>query len=209
MRKIYYLILFCLCFIFLPNIVVSATVEIDECRYVDQPSNQSKISWYTVSNTSEDLYIYAFAVQTLGDEGSTGTIPEGWAADTITINEGGLAEAYHNNNYFYLDFEEYLDFRGDAFFFSVVGDIEENAVVPNQTLGYFEGFWRFGDFIEPSPFVFFTEPMVYNPDEQPPINYYNYPDGEGLTNLVPIPSAVWLLGSGLIGVVGIRRKFNK
>jgi hypothetical protein len=26
---------------------------------------------------------------------------------------------------------------------------------------------------------------------------------------VPIPSAVWLLGSGLIGIMGIRRKFNK
>lgn len=26
---------------------------------------------------------------------------------------------------------------------------------------------------------------------------------------VPIPSAVWLLGSGLIGIVGIRRKFKK
>jgi len=29
------------------------------------------------------------------------------------------------------------------------------------------------------------------------------------TNAVPIPGAVWLLGSGLIGIVGIRRKFNK
>ncbi|MDY6990727.1 MAG: VPLPA-CTERM sorting domain-containing protein [Thermodesulfobacteriota bacterium] len=27
--------------------------------------------------------------------------------------------------------------------------------------------------------------------------------------LVPVPGAVWLLGSGLIGLVGIRRKFNK
>ncbi len=28
-------------------------------------------------------------------------------------------------------------------------------------------------------------------------------------NPVPIPGAVWLLGSGLIGLVGIRRRFNK
>lgn len=29
------------------------------------------------------------------------------------------------------------------------------------------------------------------------------------TSAIPIPSAVWLLGSGLIGIVGIRRKFKK
>jgi len=28
-------------------------------------------------------------------------------------------------------------------------------------------------------------------------------------NAVPIPAAVWLLGSGLIGIVGVRRKFKK
>jgi len=27
-------------------------------------------------------------------------------------------------------------------------------------------------------------------------------------NAIPIPSAAWLLGSGLIGIVGIRRKFR-
>jgi len=27
--------------------------------------------------------------------------------------------------------------------------------------------------------------------------------------LVPIPTAVWLLGSGLVGLVGFRRKFRK
>ena len=26
---------------------------------------------------------------------------------------------------------------------------------------------------------------------------------------IPIPGAVWLLGSGLIGIVGIRRKYKK
>ncbi|MBW2491419.1 MAG: VPLPA-CTERM sorting domain-containing protein [Deltaproteobacteria bacterium] len=29
------------------------------------------------------------------------------------------------------------------------------------------------------------------------------------TPQVPIPAAVWLLGSGLIGIVGVRRKFRK
>jgi hypothetical protein len=33
--------------------------------------------------------------------------------------------------------------------------------------------------------------------------------GAWATKVVPIPSAVWLLGSGLIGIVGIRKKFKK
>ena len=33
--------------------------------------------------------------------------------------------------------------------------------------------------------------------------------GSALVAPVPIPSAVWLLGSGLIGIVGIRKKFKK
>ena len=28
-------------------------------------------------------------------------------------------------------------------------------------------------------------------------------------NVVPIPAAVWLLGSGLVGLLGIKRKFKK
>lgn len=31
----------------------------------------------------------------------------------------------------------------------------------------------------------------------------------GIVSAVPIPSAVWLLGSGLIGIVGFRRKFRR
>jgi len=30
-----------------------------------------------------------------------------------------------------------------------------------------------------------------------------------VANVVPIPAAVWLLGSGLIGIVGLRRRFKK
>ena len=30
-----------------------------------------------------------------------------------------------------------------------------------------------------------------------------------VTHCTPIPTSVWLLGSGLIGIVGIRRKFQK
>ena len=42
---------------------------------------------------------------------------------------------------------------------------------------------------------------------------YNYAHGNIYLfvepTAVPIPSAVWLLGSGLIGIVGVRRKFKK
>jgi len=33
--------------------------------------------------------------------------------------------------------------------------------------------------------------------------------GPGSWSVVPIPGAVWLLGSGLVGLVGLRRKFQK
>ena len=38
---------------------------------------------------------------------------------------------------------------------------------------------------------------------------FNFLYGAWATKVVPIPSAVWLLGSGLIGIVGVRRKFRK
>jgi hypothetical protein len=34
-------------------------------------------------------------------------------------------------------------------------------------------------------------------------------DGSSTTPPVPVPGAVWLLGSGLVGIVGVRRKFKK
>ena len=40
-------------------------------------------------------------------------------------------------------------------------------------------------------------------------DYYRYGIAEYNTNPVPIPPAAWLLGSGLIGLVAIRRRFKK
>ncbi len=31
----------------------------------------------------------------------------------------------------------------------------------------------------------------------------------GITSVVPVPGAIWLLGSGLLGLVGLRKKFRK
>ena len=42
--------------------------------------------------------------------------------------------------------------------------------------------------------------------------YFGYLDNinvDGKANNVPIPGAIWLLGSGLIGLAGLRRKFQK
>jgi hypothetical protein len=56
------------------------------------------------------------------------------------------------------------------------------------------------------------------PSWSPTSNGHQYNDGKGLPlyawavrdgDVVPIPGAIWLLGSGLIGVIGIRMKFRK
>jgi hypothetical protein len=39
------------------------------------------------------------------------------------------------------------------------------------------------------------------------LNNISYVDFQATASPVPIPGAVWLLGSGLIGLVGLRRKF--
>jgi len=40
-------------------------------------------------------------------------------------------------------------------------------------------------------------------------NYHATNTGAWVTSNAPLPGAVWLLGSGLIGIVGIRRKIKQ
>jgi hypothetical protein len=49
-----------------------------------------------------------------------------------------------------------------------------------------------------SPFVYFTAEINNNNGPQ------SY--GQGQTSAVPIPGAIWLLGSGIVGFVGLRRR---
>jgi hypothetical protein len=46
-------------------------------------------------------------------------------------------------------------------------------------------------------------------DKRGDITYEFAAINQGTFSFIPIPSAVWLLGSGLIGLVGFRRKFRK
>jgi hypothetical protein len=54
-----------------------------------------------------------------------------------------------------------------------------------------------------------NEAQWARPDD-PDTNFYNA-DARVYAKFapVPVPAAVWLLGSGLIGLLGIRRKFKK
>ena len=59
--------------------------------------------------------------------------------------------------------------------------------------------------------VFFNNPLIVNLsiyDLFPSSGNYDYVT-EIEATVVPIPGAVWLLGAGLLGLVGIRRKFKK
>jgi len=104
-----------------------------------------------------------------------------------------------------MDFSGYSDFTGRLFLFSVWLNNNEYALGPGETLGVFGALWV-GTTPQPSPFVYFDGPMIYTDFNNP--TYFNVPIGDGFTNLVPIPGTVLLLGSGLIGIVGIRRKYN-
>jgi len=60
----------------------------------------------------------------------------------------------------------------------------------------------------------FYAAIAFRDDFLPPrFGYDVYNDGNSLflevTNNVPISSAIWLLGFGLVGLVGLRRKLNQ
>jgi hypothetical protein len=66
---------------------------------------------------------------------------------------------------------------------------------------------QFWGFYSPTPFstVVFKEGTLSGSQE----TYYSVDLAMCVTQPVPIPAAAWLLGSGLIGLVGIRRRFKK
>jgi hypothetical protein len=56
-----------------------------------------------------------------------------------------------------------------------------------------------------------VDPYIFIDPNWEYADYFEIVVSEGINNspAVPIPSAAWLLGTGLIGIVGIRRKFKK
>jgi len=39
-------------------------------------------------------------------------------------------------------------------------------------------------------------------------DYYDWGHFKGSATLIPLPGAVWLLGSGLLGLIGVRRRLK-
>lgn len=77
--------------------------------------------------------------------------------------------------------------------------------INNNYMNIFNGLYH-----NPSNFMVLGDALVQGSDGQPNINYYvDNIKAVSQTAPVPIPAAVWLLGSGLVGLVGVRRKFSK
>jgi hypothetical protein len=93
---------------------------------------------------------------------------------------------------------------GRVFLFAVDDMDSSFALGLEETLGDFVGRW-IGTEVQPSEFVYFAGPLT-------PLGGVtlsdNVPDGTGVMTLIPIHCADWLLGSGLIGLVAIRRQFK-
>lgn len=119
----------------------------------------------------------------------------------------------------------------------VAVSLYEKGGVIGSTVTNSDGFYSFTglhystyilEFLAPTNFVFTMKdaPGVTEEDDSDVFTYapsigrtdpiaiasdgiYDLVGDAGLFNPVPIPAAVWLLGSGLIGMFGIRRKFKK
>lgn len=81
-------------------------------------------------------------------------------------------------------------------------------LTPGDSLSFTHGFFipppggaPPGTYSGPFSFFLYPDPGVEDPALHARNNYE--------FNVVPIPGAVWLLGSGLIGLVSLRRKFKK
>jgi hypothetical protein len=80
-------------------------------------------------------------------------------------------------------------------------------------LGVLDGSYLFLDAADTRTGSDFTGLLSVTADSLVPNQWYGlqyivYSNAEALSTPVPIPGAVWLLGTALIGMVGIRRKIN-
>lgn len=179
-----------------PSIAETAVFDVDE-------GWEEETVWFTVFNEYDDIQEFAIGNNTATYAGywhrdwipgvkpptdilTVGTIATKTDGHWWVSNEG--SPRYLT----WMDEASNFDSFTKAFLFT---SWEEGAEGYNGYLetGFTDGY--FGDADEPaSPFAGFSE------SEGTII---------GDTEAVPLPGAVWLLGSGLLGLVGFKRKFKK
>ncbi len=77
---------------------------------------------------------------------------------------------------------------------------------PTNLSGEWHSTWSGWMSVEPDHAIAVNDPTLWD-DASPPVVFQEY--NVFSASKVPIPSAIWLLGSGLIGLVGFRKKFKK
>lgn len=87
--------------------------------------------------------------------------------------------------------------------FSFAG-MSENFVLPGLLFGNYSSGLSFVGFISDTPF---TEITINDPSMALAVDSFTYTTNPASS--VPVPAAIWLLGSGLLGLFGVRRKFSK
>jgi len=162
------------------------------------------VAEYTVSNNSGSA-IYAFVVGN-NDATNVWSNNNGWNSTTIDAFEWNDAETNIN----------YLGAIDNPVFTSSLGKFEDLFTGYSQALMYsFNYFNQKGLNANPDaqPIAsgstvggfFFTTEELASPFIAIDINGNIVGSGEAI-NAVPVPAAIWLFGSGLLGLVGIARR---
>lgn len=131
-----------------------------------------------------DIYSFKYNVSA----GVTGT---SYLSDPSTIINGDIGEQF--------------SYDGAALTIAFLDGSPANSLYSDDDLGYTSGITTRGIF----PYSIYAGYGYYYGDVQH-TGVAAFPVGPGLTGFevsaVPVPSAVWLFGSGLIGLIGIARK---
>jgi len=103
--------------------------------------------------------------------------------------------------------DAYFEYRSDGQS-SQYGNIYPHPIVPNDYYYWYilvaSGVVDFSKTFTASGMVEIRQ--AFGPEQD---WYFDWTAFEAASAPVPIPAAVWLLGSGLVGLIGIRRRFRK